>query len=53
MYPVQVEYAAQVPGFKLSQINIKFPDELAGAGDILVSINIQGATSNKVVIKIE
>lgn len=54
VYPVLVEYAASVPGFDwLNQINIKLPDELAGAGDIFVNINAQGAASNKVVIKIQ
>src|SRR5436190_3223226 len=36
----------------LTQVNVRLPDGLAGAGDVLVSISLRGAASNKVIIGI-
>jgi uncharacterized protein (TIGR03437 family) len=53
VYPLAVEYVGKVPLFDwLSQVIVKLPTEIAGAGDIVVSINLRGATSNKVLIRI-
>jgi uncharacterized protein (TIGR03437 family) len=53
-HPLTVEYAGGVSGFDwLTQIIVKLPDDLAGAGDVWVSINLRGAASNKALIKIE
>jgi uncharacterized protein (TIGR03437 family) len=51
IYPLAIEYVGKVPGFDwLTQVNIRLPDGLATAGDVLVSISLRGAASNKVVI---
>lgn len=52
-YPLAVESVGPVPGLSwLSQITVKLPNELGNAGDVLVSINLRGAVSNKVLIGI-
>jgi len=51
IYPLVIEYVGKVPGFEwLSQVNIKLPDGLATGGDVLVSVSLRGAASNKVLI---
>jgi hypothetical protein len=53
IYPLKVEYVGKVPGFDwLTQVGIRLPDDLLNAGDFLVSVNLRGAVSNKVVIGI-
>ena len=51
IYPLTVEYVGKVPTFDwLTQLNVRLPDGIAGAGDVLVSISVRGAVSNKVII---
>lgn len=51
IYPLTIEYVGKVPNFDwLTQVNVRLPDGLATAGDVLVSISLRGAASNKVVI---
>jgi uncharacterized protein (TIGR03437 family) len=51
IYPLAIEYVGTVPGFDwLTQVNVRLPDGLATPGDVLVSISLRGAASNKVVI---
>jgi uncharacterized protein (TIGR03437 family) len=53
IYPLKVEYVGKVPGFDwLTQVGIRLPDDFLNAGDVLVSVNLRGAVSNKVVIGI-
>jgi uncharacterized protein (TIGR03437 family) len=53
IYPLKVEYVGKVPGFNwLTQVDIKLPDEFLNAGDVLVSISLRGAVSNKVALGI-
>ncbi len=53
IYPLKVEYVAKVPGFDwLTQVVIRLPDEFLNTGDFLVSVNLRGAVSNKVIIGI-
>jgi len=53
IYQLRVEYVGKVPGFDwLRQVNIRLPDEFLNAGDFLVSVNLHGAVSNKVIIGI-
>ena len=53
VYPLTVEYVGKVPNFDwLTQVNVRLPDGLAGAGDVLVSVSLRGAASNKVIIGI-
>ena len=53
VYPLTVEYVGKVPKFDwLTQVNVRLPDGLAGAGDVLVSVSLRGAASNKVIIGI-
>lgn len=52
-YPLAVEYVGKVPSFDwLTQVNVRLPDGLAGAGDVLVSVSVRGAVSNKVIVGI-
>jgi uncharacterized protein (TIGR03437 family) len=53
IYPLTVEYVGKVPNFDwLTQVNVRLPDGLAGKGDVLVSVSVRGAMSNKVIIGI-
>jgi uncharacterized protein (TIGR03437 family) len=53
VYPLTVEYVGNVSNLKwLAQINVRLPDNLANAGDVLVSIKVRGVQSNKVVVSI-
>jgi uncharacterized protein (TIGR03437 family) len=54
VYPLTVEFVGKVPGFDwLTEIVVKLPESVAGNGDVLVSITLHGATSNKARIKIQ
>ena len=47
--PLTVESVGKVPHLDwLTQVNLKLPDELANAGEVRVSINVRGTSSNKV-----
>ncbi len=51
IFPLAVEHVSAVPGFsELTQVTVRLSDDLAGAGDVRVSISLHGATSNKVTI---
>ena len=53
IYPLSVESVGKVPGFDwLTQVNLRLPNGLAGPGDVLVSVSLRGAVSNKVVVGI-
>jgi hypothetical protein len=52
--PLTVEFVGKVPGYNwLTQIVVKFPDQLADAGDVWVSISLRGVESNKAVVSIK
>jgi len=52
-YPLAIEYVGKVPNFdSLTQVNLRLPNELANAGDVLVSLSLRGAASNKVTINV-
>jgi uncharacterized protein (TIGR03437 family) len=54
IYPLTVEYVGKVPNFDwLTQVNVRLPDGIAGAGDVLVSVSLRGAVSNKVIVGIQ
>lgn len=53
IFPLTVEYVGKVPALDwCTQVNVALPDGLAGAGDVLVSVKLRGAESNKVVVGI-
>jgi uncharacterized protein (TIGR03790 family) len=53
-YPLAVEYVGKVPLLdRLSQVIVKLPGGIANAGDVWVSINLRGMSSNKVLIRIK
>ncbi|HKO96181.1 MAG TPA: zinc-dependent metalloprotease family protein [Pyrinomonadaceae bacterium] len=53
MFPVTVESIGKVPNFNwLTQMNIRLPEGLSSTGDVLVSVSLRGAVSNKVVVGI-
>ncbi len=54
IYALTVEHAGTVPNLdSLTQITVKLPDELAGGGDVSVSISLRGTTSNKALMSIK
>ena len=53
IYPLVVEFAGRVPGFDwLTQVNVKLPDAMENAGEVRVSINVRGTSSNSVLISV-
>jgi uncharacterized protein (TIGR03437 family) len=53
IYPFTVEYVGKVPDFDwLTQVNVRLPDGLPHASDVLVSISLRGASSNKALMGI-
>jgi len=53
VYPLVVEYVGNVPNQNwMAQIIVLLPDNLANAGDVLVSIKVRGLQSNKVLVSI-
>lgn len=51
VYPLIVEYVGRVPNFdSLTQINVRLPNNLANAGNVLLSIKVRGVQSNKVLV---
>jgi hypothetical protein len=54
VFQLPVEYVGRVRDFDwLTQIVVRLPDELAGAGDVLVSFTVRGVTSNRAVVSVE
>lgn len=52
-YPLIVEYVGRVPNLSsLTQINVRLPDDLENAGNVMVSIKVRGVQSNKVLVNI-
>jgi hypothetical protein len=53
IYLLPVESVNQVPNIDwLTQITVRLPDEINGAGNVLVSINLRGVISNKALMSI-
>lgn len=53
VFPLAVEFVGKVPRFDwLTQVIVKLPDELANVGEVRVSINVRGVSSNKVPLRI-
>lgn len=53
-YPLEVESVSKIPNIdSLTQVNLRLPNELANAGDVLVSVSLRGAASNKLMIRIQ
>ncbi len=53
VHPLVVEYVGNVPNQTwMAQIVVLLPQNLANAGDVLVSINVRGLQSNKVLVSI-
>jgi hypothetical protein len=53
IYPLTVEYVGKMSKFDwYTQINVRLPDGLFAAGDVLVSVSVRGAMSNKVIVGI-
>jgi glucose/arabinose dehydrogenase len=54
IYTLPVEFVGKVPNFNwLTEVVVKLPDDLPNNEDVLVSINLRGATSNKALLKIK
>lgn len=53
IYPLTVEYVGKVPNFNwMTQLNLRLPDGLPGTQDLLISVKLRGAVSNKAIIGI-
>jgi hypothetical protein len=53
-YNLQIEVYAQVPSQNsITQVVVKLPDELANAGDVLISVTLRGLTSNEVLFNVK
>jgi Metallo-peptidase family M12B Reprolysin-like len=51
IYPLAIEYVGKVRGFDwLTQVNVRLPAGLGSAGDLLITVSLRGAASNKVVV---
>ena len=37
----------------LGQVNVRLPEELSGAGDVTVTVNVRGAQSNGVPLRVD
>ena len=54
IYPLAVEYVGRVPGMIwLTQVNVRLPEGLAGAGEVTVSISLRGTASNKALMRVD
>jgi len=54
IYPLTVEYVGKISGLDwCTQVNVKLPDALIGAGNVLISVSVRGAMSNKVIVGIQ
>jgi len=54
IFPLKVEFAGGVPKlYWLTQIVVALSDQLENAGDVRISINLHGVTSNKALISIK
>lgn len=51
--PLDIEYVGKVPNFEFTQVNLRLPNELANAGEVLISLKLRGVPSNKVVINVK
>jgi hypothetical protein len=53
IFPLTVEYVGKMSNFDwYTQINVRLPEGLFAAGDVLVSVSVRGAQSNKVIMGI-
>lgn len=54
IHQLQVEFAGSIPGFpELTQLNVKLPDGIIAAGDLQVSITVNGRKSNVVLVGVK
>lgn len=54
VFPLTVEYVGRVPMQNwITQVVVKLPDELRGAGDVWISITINGTPSNRAFITVQ
>jgi hypothetical protein len=54
LFDLPVEAAARVKNLTwMSQVTVRLPDSIAGAGNVNVSVNIRGKVSNKAPLQIE
>ena len=53
-FSLMVEFVGKVPNLDwLTQVIVRLPDELAQAGDLRISINLHGQTSNEVLFNVK
>lgn len=53
IYLLPVEAIQKVPNFEwITQLTVRIPDELRGAGDVLLSVKLRGVSTNKAAVRI-
>ena len=53
-FPLTIEYAAKAPGLEgVTQLVVKFPDELANAGEVWIRVSLRGTSSNKASVRLQ
>lgn len=53
IYTLPVEYVGAIPGFDwITEVVVKLPDEISGAGDVQLSLSLHGVSSNKALVSI-
>jgi hypothetical protein len=53
-FPLTVEFVGKVPGYDwLSEVVVRFPDQMAYTEDFWVSISLRGVASNKAFVTIK
>ena len=53
-FPLAVEFVGKLADVNwLTQINVRFSDEVSNLGDIMVSIRVRGIASNKVLVNLK
>jgi uncharacterized protein (DUF1800 family) len=53
VYPLQIEYAGQVPGFTgITMFIVRLSDDIGDVGDVLLRLNLHGVASNRVRVAI-
>ena len=53
-FPLPVEYVGKLADVNwVTQINLRLPDEVSNVEEIMVSIQVRGVTSNKVLVTLD
>jgi Metallo-peptidase family M12B Reprolysin-like len=52
--PLVIEHVGKIPNVDaFTQVNLRLPNDLSNAGDVLISVSLRGIASNKVVVNVK